>query len=122
MFISVKKVVRICSIVLFLTLVARTSASAQETRPNLSIEFLSNQQVSNVNFEQASFEVHAESVVKTLEAYFSDFEKAHEIVVLETFSSSVKYFKFNQIVKLYIFLHYNCINSFKNSFNLLHHG
>jgi len=87
MFISVKKVVRICSIVLFLTLVARTFASAQETGPNLSIEFLSNQQVSNVNFEQASFEVHAESVVKTLEAYFSDFEKAHEIVVLETFST-----------------------------------
>ena len=85
--VSVKKVIRICYIAMFLTLLVWTGALAQDTCPTLSIEFLTNQQISSVNFDQAPFEVHAESVVKTLEDYFSDFDKAHDIVVLETFST-----------------------------------
>ncbi|HIO67561.1 MAG TPA: hypothetical protein EYN41_04425 [Flavobacteriales bacterium] len=72
---------------IFLTLAAWTTTTAQDIAPSLSIEFLSNDQVSNINFKQGPFEVHAKNVAELLEAYFADFEKAHEIVVLETFTT-----------------------------------
>ncbi|MBL4752064.1 MAG: hypothetical protein JKY52_00480 [Flavobacteriales bacterium] len=71
--------------VLFVILTLCNISFAQNESVNLSIQFLSNEQVANVNFKQDPFGEHAKRVTEVLEPYFSGFEKEQEIVILETF-------------------------------------
>lgn len=69
---------------LFLSAIICSGAVAQDKNVELSIQFLSNEKLGDINFKAKAFAAHGKEAIELLEEFFSNYSKPQEIVILES--------------------------------------